>query len=134
MADVEPFYVLVDNSIAVDTTLVGHVRQREQRLQVVAHLTVLHFTTIVVVILWCDDILVDDHPLVVFLYIYIAELAHFAQLRFAPPLLNAQMLVELRLRHTELIHLSLCRHSQPTIAGSTCQQASPEIGEGLDDA
>ena len=88
MADVEPFYVLVDNPIAVDATLVGHVRQREQRLQVVAHLTVLHFTTIVVVILWCDDILVDDHPLVVFLYIHIAELAHFAQLRFAPPLLN----------------------------------------------
>ena len=43
------------------------------------------------------------------------------------------MFVELCLRHTELIHLGLGRHSQPTIAGSTCQQASPEIGEGLDD-
>ena len=134
LGEIECFNSLVNNGIAGHAAPIGHVGKREEWLQVALHTAILHLTPIVVGILRRHNIVVDHYPLVVFLHIDITQLAHLAQLRLAPSLLDAEMLVELCLRNAELVHLSLSRHAQPAIAGSTCQQARPEIGEGLDDA
>ena len=93
LGEIECFNSLVNNGIAGHAAPIGHVGKREEWLQVALHTAILHLTPIVVGILRRHNIVVNHYPLVVFLHIDITQLAHLAQLRLAPSLLDAEMLV-----------------------------------------
>ena len=130
---VELLECVVDDLECVETAATGHQREREHRQQVGLHLAVLDASAIVVLVFGRRHFIVDNNPLVVFLDIDIAQLAHFAQFVLAPPLLNALMLVDLGFGDAKFVLFGLRRHSEATIALRPRQQSSPEVREGLDD-
>ena len=59
--------------------------------------------------------------------VYLRTLAHLLLGLRTPARLNADVLVHLRLEDAELIHLSLCRHTQAAIAAGTIGKTRPEV-------
>ena len=129
---VQRLHILVESLYPTHILSVREVRELEHRQIGSLYLAVLDSSTILALVVMLILRLIIHHNRSELVWVYLRTLAHLLLGLRTPARLDTEMLVHLCLEDTELIQLSLRRHTQSAIAMSTGGKTRPEVRKLID--
>ena len=129
---VQRLHILIKSLYPTHILSVREVRELEHRQIGSLYLAVLDSSTILALVVMLILRLIIHHNRSKLVWVYLRTLAHLLLGLRTPARLDTEMLVHLCLEDTELIQLSLRRHTQSAIAMSTGRKTRPEVRKLID--